>query len=248
MSASNVSTNASASALSSVASWGFLPAFQVVCNILAFCGNAFVLGLFLRRPVLATPFNIYLMFLLSCNLLNAVTNGPLDVYGNLHRSWRLGSWVCTYYLYLTWLCQGFVGTVHSAITASRLWATFIPTHYRNHHTTKMAIKINLSLVLCALISVTPFIVLDSTIYRLPEVDHGCTVNTSAQFGYLIYLQLIYYDVAVLFPIAMYPLLSYKRFKRSHLRVRVAVLHQGAIQVQGTFYGIKQHCALADVLP
>ena len=43
-------------------------------------------------------------------------------------------------------------------------------------------------------------------YRQPEFDNGCIVNPIPRWGYLTFLLLVYYDVPVLVPIAMYPLL------------------------------------------
>ena len=94
----------------------------------------------------------------------------------------------------------------------------------------MALKINLGLVVLVVLSIAPFIFVDATLYRQPEFDNGCNANIAAQFDYLIYLQLIYYDVAVLFPIAMYPLLCYKHFARSGFRV--GILQKGSIRQHG----------------
>ena len=232
MSKANASLNASLE--QTQASWGFLTVFQLACNILAVCTNGFVLGVFLRRPALRSPFKIYLILLLACNLLNAITAGPFDVYGNMYEIWQLGTQVCTYYLFFSWLLQAIILTVHFAITANRMWAVFFPHHYRSHHSGRLALVVCLLLTLSGLLLVSPFVLLDATIYRLPTSDNGCHINFSAQWAYLAFLQLVYYDVPVMFPIAMYPLLWYKHFQRSHSRIGNSALQKEPARTTGNY--------------
>ena len=84
---------------------------------------------------------------------------------------------------------------------------------------------SLSLVLLALAIVSPFIFLDTAWYRLPEYDNGCEVNPNTQWGYLAFLQIVYYDVPILGVIAMYPFLCYKHLKRAHRRPSALIVHK-----------------------
>ena len=127
--------------------------------------------------------------------------------------------------------------VHFTITANRIWAICFPVHYRNHHSRKVALAINLCLVSCALTAVSPYVFLDMAYYRLPEFDNGCTVNPTAQWSYMIILQLIYYDVPILFPLAMYPLLCYKHFRRRQTGVGASHSQKGIVVNQYIDYRV-----------
>ena len=184
----DVYANTSIANVTNEARWTFLTVCQVSCNVPAVVGNGFVLCIFLHKPVLITPFNIYLVVLLSANVFYSLTGGPLDIVNNLYDNWILSAEMCSIYLYLTIIFQGYLTMIHVTITLNRMWAIFYPIHYRHHHNKKVAVLISLAAMAFANAIMLPFLLIDEFHYRQSIAEVGCACNFNAQWWHWAILQ------------------------------------------------------------
>lgn len=195
-----------------IPTWGFLAIFQTICSIGAIITNGWVLFRFVRVPDLRTAFNVYLISLLSGNLLYALSESVLDIYNRLYKTWNLSAHWCGFYLYGLWAWQAFILQMHVAITVNRIWAMFWPVSYRNGHSRKVSICFCTAIFVYAHVFVIPFVVIDELLYRLPPSLYGCFINSDQQWTYAVVLQFVVYDLAFAVIVGAYPFLWYKNRK------------------------------------
>ncbi|OWA54311.1 hypothetical protein BV898_18719 [Hypsibius exemplaris] len=192
--------------------WMFLSIFSLAVLVLALLTNGTVLGLFFRAPSLVTPFNIYLINLLTANLLTMLVQVPNYLVNSLHGSWFTGSRTCSLYIF-GFVFQAGMINAHALITINRLWAVLWPIHYRRNHTRRTAIV--LCIITWIYISAFKLAVLipDALYYRRPELIYGCSLNRLVQMPLLTAHQIVVYDLPGALMIVAYPFICYKQWRR-----------------------------------
>ena len=97
----NGSSNASVDPMTTIVgpTWTFVPTYYIVVASASFLTNGTVMMAFFLKPSLRTPFNIYLMNLVTANFVYACLESPADIINNLYSGWWLGSAYCSVYQY-----------------------------------------------------------------------------------------------------------------------------------------------------
>ena len=208
----------------------------MTCSLLAFLANSLTLYIFVSTRSLHTPFNIYLMFVLTFNIINAVVVCPLDTLAVLYPHWIFGSKMCTAYLYLVWMTQGVIPHTHLLISLNRAWAVIFPHSYRRRMSVKLSMGSCVGLVVYTNVMILPLIVLDAIQYRVDELENGCEVNILAAGGLGAATQYIMYDFPIAMVILLYPVIAVRffqlRWRASKRRVADNVQSQGQlVQIQ-----------------
>ena len=189
------------------AQWGFVPIFQLSCSLSAFGANLLTLFIFGTVRSLQTPFNVYLMFLLTFNIINAVVVCPFDTLAVLYPHWIFGANMCSAYLYICWMTQAVIPHTHLLISLNRVWAVTAPHHYRDH------ISKRLSMWSCVVIfayvnaMLLPLMILDVVKYRTNELANGCEVNVLAAGNLGAAVQYAVYDLPIILVIVLYPIIA-----------------------------------------
>src|SRR5450631_291494 len=90
----NITTNTSVTP-----EWALEPIFSLTTFITGLISNSIILYLFIKDPLLRTPFNIYLINLTLANLILVLVQYPMDIVYNLYSfTWILGNYACTLYI------------------------------------------------------------------------------------------------------------------------------------------------------
>ncbi|OWA50865.1 hypothetical protein BV898_15368 [Hypsibius exemplaris] len=134
--------NATTDTNTSVPVWTFSAFFYLVISIIGVIGNGFILLLIIcNRRHRTSPFNFYVLNLLSANFLSSLVLYPMSVYYERnyhHPKWYFGIPSLSVYLYFqNVLAMGMVNT-HAIMAANRVWAIIFPVSYRTHHSRKFA--------------------------------------------------------------------------------------------------------------
>jgi hypothetical protein len=179
--------------LSSTTQWTFMPCIFTTITALALLVNSLVMITFLADPTLRTPFNLYLINLFIANLLCTVIQSSLEIFNYSYAHWWLGSAVCTMYLYSSYVLEAAVGGAHLLIIVNRVWAVTLPHSYRTRHNRLTAVLLCVGMWVYVHIVLLPFITNDALYYRLPLDIYGCTLNSKAQKGFAILVQIVIFN-------------------------------------------------------
>ncbi|XP_055336755.1 rhodopsin, GQ-coupled-like [Paramacrobiotus metropolitanus] len=189
-------------------------------TLLANCG---VLSLFIINKSLRTPFNVYIMALLSANIVFVAVDGPLKLLTYPYPDWRLGAAVCTLRIYTVYIIAAMAIHFHLLITLNRAWAMFWPLSYRKYHSTAVAWWVSGVTVFYLHVLLLPGILLDAVYYRIP-VEKGCWLDSSPQFAWATFTSWLVFIVPKVFIPICYPLLWRKEMRR---RRRIVAAQQFA---------------------
>lgn len=203
------------------ATWTFAPIFTLVVMITAVVSNGLVLSAFVRNSHLRTSFSVYLMSLLVANLLNTLTQYPLDVASSLFSTGNMGDRLCDMYIYSNYILSAGTMTSHVLIALNRLWAMTYPLSYKNNHTRKTAVFICAGMWTYIHVLLLPPIIMDSLYFRLPLETSGCGINLQAQSTCMTIMQLLVSDGPEVFILVSYPFILYKA--RSYRRIRLPLM-------------------------
>ena len=113
--------------------------------------------------VSGTPFNCYLINLVTVTLLNDVLYGPLNIVSNVYMA-ASGLWTatsCNIYLYSYWVLQANLGTAHMLITLNRIWAVAWPISHRLWQTRRMVIGWSTGMWVYLHVVIVPALVMDT---------------------------------------------------------------------------------------
>ena len=88
-----------------VASWTYLSCIFTVATILSIFCNGVLILFFITDRDLRTPFNIYMINVLTANFLCSCVQNPLEVVNNIYPNFWLGPSVCTLYQYGAYVLQ-----------------------------------------------------------------------------------------------------------------------------------------------
>ncbi|OQV17554.1 hypothetical protein BV898_08325 [Hypsibius exemplaris] len=211
--------------------WTFIPVCSLVLLVLLILTNGTVLYLFLRHSHLRTPFNIYLINLLTARVLTQLIQVPLYLAANLRPPhWSIGRPACTVYLYGFFIQSG-VCNAHGLISINRLWAVLRPISYRRLHTKRTACIICGIMWLYIHAITLPGFIADALYHRLPEEQHGCFLNKGPQLGWAYMHQFADFSLPVLVMVLAYPVICYKMWTRG------AVARRGRIQPLSSTSGV-----------
>ena len=116
------------------AQWAALPKIFTVATTLSILFNCLLMLVFALDRNLHTPFNVYLINLLTANLLLSTIQNPLEIINNVYPTafWP-GPTVCTFYIYAQYVLQAGVSGAHILIAVNRTWAVLHPLSYRSIH-------------------------------------------------------------------------------------------------------------------
>ncbi|XP_055336551.1 5-hydroxytryptamine receptor 1A-like [Paramacrobiotus metropolitanus] len=174
--------------------------------------NCGVLAVFLINKSLRTAFNVYIMALLSANIIFAAVDGPLKLLAYPYPDWRLGPAVCTLRIYSVYIIAAMAIHFHLLITLNRVWAMFWPVSYRNSHSTALAWCLCGGTVFYLHVVLLPGILLDAVYYRI-SVERGCWLDFSRQFAWATFTSWwVFIGPKVFIPIC-YPFLWRKEMRR-----------------------------------
>ncbi|XP_055345950.1 5-hydroxytryptamine receptor 1D-like [Paramacrobiotus metropolitanus] len=209
----NKSVNINGSTAVTGISWSFPSISDMVIfpSIVIFNGS--VLFIFIYQGLLSRPFYIYLANLLFANLVFAIMNNPLDILNLIYPSWWLGNTACTVYLYSMYVVDGIMMHAHVLIAINRVWAVTFHISYTRRNTVRTALYCCLASCIYVHAVCLPYVVLDALYYRLPIETAGCLINTEALQFWSLLTQFLIYTLPIVFIVAVYPYLVYKRRAR-----------------------------------
>ncbi|OWA51500.1 hypothetical protein BV898_15980 [Hypsibius exemplaris] len=170
-----------------------------VCILLTFfiglIGNAGLLVVFITHRPLWTPFNVYVVNLLVADCCCIALQFPLDfitdLYGGL---WPIGEAACSFYVFATTFFQALIFNSHQLIAVNRIWAVAHPISYRHIHSVCTACYLCAGVWLYVFVGTAPGVIQDSMYYREPaDGPFGCMLNTPAQMGWGVAVQIIYFN-------------------------------------------------------
>ncbi|OQV24622.1 hypothetical protein BV898_01681 [Hypsibius exemplaris] len=207
--------------------WSPIPAFFMVVCMLALASNGAVMVAFMTQRSLRTPFNVYLMNLVTANFLHAAIENPAEIVNELYSGWWLGDGYCTLFIYSKYLIKPWVCSSHALITTNRIWAILWPHSYRQTHSRRVAFLVCFGGFLYVHIIDLPGFILDLLYYRLPLVTHVCFLNYNAQPEWSLAAQLLCYDIFLFVVLFAYPIIWWKRHQRNKAmapkRIQVSVI-------------------------
>lgn len=192
--------------------------------------NGFTLFMFIRKESLRTPFGVYLMFLLSYNMVFSFMQNPLDVINNLFSHWILNSQWCSLYIYATYFVTAGSMHTHVLVTLNRVWAVNFASKLQ---TKKAAVFLCVCMFVYVHVILLPGFVLDAMYYRTPSSSGSCYLNTDAQQGWSITVQFVIYIVPEVIMLVAYPFIWYGRRVRKKLRQVQFRRHGGSSDTTGT---------------
>ena len=195
----------------------FYASFRYIMIILVagiLLANSAVLTAFLRHPNLRTPFNFYLISLLSADIAQSIFDLPFMVMSQFISVWPLGRAACSFSLYAKWVFSAVVRNTHCLISLNRLWALFLPISYRHYHSKTMAACLCVGAWVYVHVFKLPGLLQDALYYR--QDGDTCLVNTTAQTKWAMASQFVVDDAAVFLVIISYPIIYWKVRQRARI--------------------------------
>ncbi|XP_055340771.1 kiSS-1 receptor-like [Paramacrobiotus metropolitanus] len=156
---------------------------------------------------LRTPFNVYIIVLLSSNILYVGLNNILMVLAP-HGHWWIGGQACTLRIYCRYIVVTITIHSHVLISINRAWALFWPISYRHHHTTTVAWLLSLGMVMYVHVCQLPALILDGLYYRV-STEKDCRFNSKAQNAWATFSTVWVFDMPKVFILVCYPFLLWK---------------------------------------
>lgn len=194
--------------------WGFSSGSSLVICILSIFLNGLTLFVFLKDHALRVqPFNVYLIFLLICNLFLAIVQNPIEILNHRYPFWWMGHGGCVVYVYM----NSFIGPAgmhaHVLISASRLWAMTFPHSYRRFHTRKMALFLCVCMFIYVHVVHLPDYIPQMINLKHPLKTYGCL----SQYSVNISVQFLFYVCPILVIMTSYPIILHKHWQRRRMR-------------------------------
>lgn len=177
--------------------------------------NGLVLLVYVIKKSLRTSFTVYVMALLSSNILYGMTRNLLDVVNGVYGTWWTGHFSCDLYLYSNWVVYGYPPHCHILITINRIWAISYPISYRRYHTKKTAVALCALMALYIHLVTFPGYMLDALFYRMPIAEDGCSLNAVELKTHLVMNLFLIGDFPIVFVVCACPILLYQQ----RLRIR-----------------------------
>lgn len=205
----NATVNSTA-ALQVQLEWTTLTIFESFITILLLILNGGVLAIYFLFKELLTSFAVYIVTLLLSNIALGVGKNTLDVISGLYKQWWMGPQLCGWYQYIVWVVGAVPINAHLMIAVNRVWAISGPISYRHYHSNYTALFSVLAMLIYVHVAALPGVVLDAMYYRLPEIENGCNLNVAPIRLWAILVDLLVYDVPILFIAVSGPLIVYKR--------------------------------------
>ena len=146
-------------------------------SIIVVINNASLLIVFARHRQLCSSFMVYIIYLLTMNVLYAVLKDPLDVASMLVPGGYavLGENICLLVLYGIFVIRSCSVHSHALITINRIWAVFWPMSYKRHHTVKTAVFFCFSIVVYVHVIAIPGFLTVVFVYPIDTSFGGCNV-------------------------------------------------------------------------
>lgn len=162
--------------------------------------------------------------LLSGNIFFIFFKQSIDIINVLYYdNWWLGEVVCGFYKYSIFVFAGIILHLHVLITANRIWAISFPVSYRNKHTKQFAVFLCLGAVGYVHMLCFPGVMLDIMYYRIP-LSCGCILNFVELKSWTTTVQIIVYDVPILFVCGSYLWIAFQY--RRQKGTTTAIVHKG----------------------
>ncbi|XP_055344230.1 N-arachidonyl glycine receptor-like [Paramacrobiotus metropolitanus] len=201
--------------------WNWSTIVKLCIFMLTILLNGIVLFAYVVNRELRTPFTVYVMNLLTINILFAGLDMPFATIFTALPSWFPGWRVCAVYQYMLYplaACQLWSQTL---VTINRIWAAFHPFSYRSVHSFRIALTTCATVWLITHIVGLPYVVLDVVWHRTPAPYH-CALNEAAQPVTARAFELVMIDLTVVIIWAAYPLLFWKLWQRLRKKAKIAI--------------------------
>lgn len=193
----------------SAVGWSFAEIFALLAGILAFLSNSAVLIMFFQSRQLRTqPFNVYLMWLMSINIVFALVQTPFTIIQLYYVDWCLNVPYTAVYLYVGRFLPAAAMNTHLMVTCNRIWAMTFPFSYLRFHSIKCAVLLCSCVWLYVNCVVFPAYVTDVQSFTDSYGKRGCREEFSN-----VPIQVIVFMLPVLAILGAYPLIFYKQRKR-----------------------------------
>ncbi|XP_055331229.1 5-hydroxytryptamine receptor 6-like [Paramacrobiotus metropolitanus] len=197
-------------------------------TVFSYGSNVFLLVIYVKSPLLWTPFYSYLISLAVLDLLKSCTVNIMQVSNYLQFHWVFGNELCILFLF----CSQSIGVsiiyLHLLICVNRLWAVMSPFSYRAKHKHKLAIGLIMSVTIMANISTIPIYTGDGTSdirSRAPVLRHLCIYQFGAKPSlYFLTLGALTHPVPHGLIMLLYPIIVWK--VRSTVRQMQSVFASG----------------------
>ncbi|XP_055349548.1 melanopsin-A-like [Paramacrobiotus metropolitanus] len=189
--------------------WNGAATIQTLFTIATLATNGVVLSLFICRPRLCTPFAMYLINLLTANILMTLAN-PLRTIELMRTDWFAWSRWCLVLIYSDWVSSAVVLHSHFLITTNRIWAIVLPISYRNVHNRKVAVGICAVMWLYCHVWLLPLFIRDFLYYGNFDSDRWCIINVNEQLVYSQVIQVVVFLLPYVAILIAYPFLYYRR--------------------------------------
>ena len=200
-------TSAVSTAQSNWTSTSSLTLFVIITGSLT---NISLLFIFYKRTSMRTPFGMYLINLISANIIIAVMWEPLLLAQQLYPSWTLGYSACLFRQYLAWTINAVVNWSHFLIALNRFRAVVFPVSYRHHHEIKLAIGTCLLTWFIINICTVPTVIVITQLTTLDAVGRqDCTIRYGLLREWGIISQVVLYNFPVASVLLVYPVIFYK---------------------------------------
>ena len=157
--------------------WTYFPIFGITILITSLLTNIALLWMLLRNPQLRTPFTIYIMNLLTANVINILFSQLVDIVIMFRPFVELGWGLCEAYLYAGYIVHAAVYNSHFFVALNRIWAVVSPMTYRHYHTKRFALVVSVGLWVHIHLVTLPGLLLD-------HVYHNSTLNKGIDQGQL----------------------------------------------------------------
>ncbi|GAV03704.1 hypothetical protein RvY_14093 [Ramazzottius varieornatus] len=146
-------------------SQAFLVLFGIIPPLVAFANNR----------DLRSPFNLYIISVLIAELF-ACLNMVMMASQTLWITVRQHKLTCQAELTVSYAAITLYLVSHLMISVNRMWATFLPVHYRTHHTRKTAFLVCCAAIISVLILVVPYTI-RNTPYTVPRNAFAVLLNS-----------------------------------------------------------------------
>ncbi|XP_055349833.1 rhodopsin-like [Paramacrobiotus metropolitanus] len=173
MNRSNSTTSSTAIVVAAVPVLGII---RIAILISSFILNAIVLSVYLMRPKLRTPFCIYIICLLSSNILELLLLFPFTIANDLGTNanrFVLGKIGCSVYGYGVSITRSCCLCSHALITINRIWAMTFPISYKNVHSSRFAAILCICVILALHAIMIQGLVLSERTRPRPVEKWGC---------------------------------------------------------------------------
>lgn len=198
--------------------WNFTFVFVAASGVLAFVFNGLTLLLFLTHPTLRRrSFSIFLMYLLTSNMLHVSIQSSLSIVDFKYSYWWLGQTLCIVYYYANNVLTSAPMITHLLISLNRIWAVTFPLSHRRAQTTKMALGLCAALWGYVHIMVLPGMLQRILSMRVPLVIYGCRARCPVHIA----VQLMTNVLPLLTMGFAYVYIAYKRHRRATASIETA---------------------------